>query len=275
VGTLSRTWELTKQSFAVLSADTEILLFPVMSTIAAILAGASFLVPLYQSGALEALHQGAAGTNTYIVLFLWYYVNYFVIIFFNSALVACANIRLSGGDPTVRDGLRIASGRLGRIAAWALVAATVGLILRSLEGRSRRLGRLVISLLGLSWTLITYLIIPVIMLEDRSIFDSISRSTELFRRNWGEQVSGGLGFGLLFFLLAIPGILMGALGFSIHPALGVSLALPYFLILATVAAAVKGIFTVALYRYATQGEVPSAFSTNLVQGAFEGRNPRW
>lgn len=270
MGTLSRTWERTKQSFAVLRADKEILLFPILSAAAAILVGATFLLPLHQTGALEALEQGAATPVNYATLFLWYYADYFVILFFNSALVACANIRLSGGDPTVSDGLRIAAGRLARIALWTLVAATVGLILRALEQRSEKLGRLVISLLGMAWTLTTCFILPVIVFEDRSVRDSIKRSAELFRRNRGEQVVSGFGFGLLFFLMAIPGFVLGVLAAAIHPLAGAIVAIVYFVNLAA-AAAVKGIFTVALYRYATQGQAPGGFSAELVAGAFTAR----
>ena len=273
--TLSRTWELTKQSFAVLRADKEILLFPVMSAIAAILVALTFLTPLYTTGAFQALKQGSGTPTTYVVLFLFYYASYFVIVFFNSALVACANIRLSGGDPTVSDGLRIAAARIGRIAAWTLVAATVGLLLRMLEERAEKLGRLVVGLLGMGWTLITYFIIPVLVFENLSIADSLKRSVQLFRRNWGEEVASGLGFGLLFFLLAIPSVLLAYVGFTIHPFAGLAIFLLYFLTLAAVAAAVKGIFMVALYRYATEGEVPAGFSPSLIQGAFTQKQRRW
>ena len=115
----------------------------------------------------------------------------------------------------------------------------------------------------------------VIIFENRGIFDSIRRSSELFRRNWGEQIAGGFGFGLLFFLLALPGLVLGVLGSGIHPLVGIALAVIYFLVLSAVGAAVKAIFTVALYRYATQGEVPAGFSKHLVQGAFTASTSRW
>jgi hypothetical protein len=272
--TLGRTWDLTKQSFAVLRADKEILLFPVMSAIAAIIVSASFILPLVMTGAFPSEGQEPTA-SFYAWMFVFYYLNYFVIIFFNSAVVACANIRLSGGDPTVGDGLRIASSRIGRIAAWALVASTVGLILRILEDRAGKFGRFVVALIGTAWTLITYFVIPVIVFEDLSIFDSIKRSASLFRQRWGEEVASGFGFGLLFFLLALPGFFLGLLGFLVHPVAGVSLAVLYFLVLAAVASAVKGIFNVALYRYATKGEVPAGFSPDLMQGAFTPRPSRW
>ncbi len=269
--TLERTWDLTKQSFAVLRADKEILLFPVMSAVAAIIVSLSFLLPLFLSGAFQAFESGGAKATAYLTLFAFYYVNYFVIIFFNSALVACANIRLGGGDPTVGDGLRIAGSRIGRIAAWALVAATVGLLLRLLEERFEKLGKFLVSLLGLAWTLITYFIVPVIVFEDLSIMDSIKRSADLFRKQWGTQVVSGFSFGLIFFLLALPGLALGFAGFLIDPRVGLAtlfLMIVYFLVLAVISAALKAIFTVALYRFATQGEVSAAFTQDFVQRAF-------
>ncbi len=113
--------------------------------------------------------------------------------------------------------------------------------------------------------------VPVLVFEDLSVFDSIKRSAEIFRRQWGEQVVSGFSFGLLFFLLALPGILLGLAGMTVHPLAGIAVAVVYFLVLAAVASAVKGIFMVALYRYATQGEVPTGFSPDMVQNAFSPR----
>jgi len=262
VGTVGRTWRLYQQSFSVLSADVEILLFPVMSTISAVVLAAGFFIPLYQDGTLAALKSGAARWDDYATLFVWYYVNYFVVIFFNAAIVGCANIRISGGDPTVGDGLRVAASRIGRIAMWALVAAFVGMILNSLRNRRNKLGSLLGSALGIGWTLVTYLIVPVLVFEDRTIFDSIQRSSELFRKNWGEQVAGSFGFGLLNILLFLPGLGISALVWQFDRVFAVILGAIYLLILAALSSAVKGIFTVALYRYATEGSAPYGFTAD-------------
>ena len=141
MGAMGRSWQLLKQSFAVINADVEVLLFPVMSAISALLVAATFFVPMYKIGALEAMHNGSARWDDYAILFVWYYVNFFVVIFFNSALVACANIRLSGGDPTVGDGLRTAAGRIHRIMAWTLVASTVGSAAAILPESPEQVGR--------------------------------------------------------------------------------------------------------------------------------------
>ena len=270
MGTLGRTWQLYKQSFAVLSADVEILLFPVMSGVAALLVGVSFFLPLYRFGTFAAIAHHTANWDDYATLFAWYYANFFVVIFFNSALVGCANIRLSGGDPTVASGLRIALSRIHRILAWTLVATTVGVLLQSLQNRRSRIGGLIGFTLGLTWTLVTYLIVPVLILEDRGIFDSIYRSADLFRENWGEEVAGSFGFGLLWLLMFIPGLGMGALCWSWDRGAAVVVVVVYALFLAVVSSAVKGVFTVALYRYAAHGDVPAGFSAGLIDSALGG-----
>ena len=267
MGTLGKTWSLYRQSFDVLCADVEIVLFPVMSAISAILVAAGFFFPLYRSGVLESLGRRTAEWETYAVLFAWYYLNYFVIIFFNSALVGCANIRLSGGNPNVRDGLRIAFRHLDRIASWALVSATVGVILDSLRNKGKIIGRLLTAGIGLTWTLITYLIIPVIILEDRTTYDSMQRSAELFRERWGEEVAGSFGFGILTFLLLIPGLAIAWLLFSIDQALAVIVLVWYVIILAAISSAVKGVFTVVLYRYASGMGLPGGFSGRMIDDA--------
>ncbi len=271
MGTLGKTWELYKQSYAVLNADVEIVLFPVMSALSAVLLAAGFLIPFYQNGRLEAVAHRSAGWEDFAYLFAWYYLNYFIIIFFNSALVGCANIRLSGGDPTVRDGFRIAAEHITSIASWALVSATVGVILSTLRDRRSLIGRMLASGLGLAWTLITYLIVPVLILENRGLFESVQRSAELFRKRWGEEVAGSFGFGILNLFLLLPGAVIVLMIFPLDRALAVIIAIWYVAILAAITSAVKGIFTVALYRYAVLGESPNGFSSALLDSALQPR----
>jgi hypothetical protein len=270
VGRIDSAWQLFKESFNVLGADVELLVFPVLSGVSALLLGASFFIPLYQSGALEAVGHHKGTWDNYAVLFAWYYINFFVGIFFNSALMGCANIQLAGGTPSISAGLGIAFSRMGRIAAWALVAATVGLFLHSARDRRNWLLNLLISGLSVAWTLLTYLIVPVLLFEDRGVFDSIRRSEELFRKNWGEQVAGNFGFGMVSFLLTLPAFGIAALCWRWDRLFAIILAAIYMLILATVVSAVKGIFTVALYRYATAGAAPAGFSTDVIDGVLGG-----
>src|SRR5262249_52021876 len=138
-------WELAKQSFNVLRLDKELLLFPLVSGLSCLAVLASFVLPLWNSPYAKVVlneHQIPKPPVAWVFLFAFYLVNYFVIVYFNSALVACAIIRFKGGDPTVGDGFRAATARLPQILAWALVSATVGIVLKVIESRSERVGQI-------------------------------------------------------------------------------------------------------------------------------------
>jgi len=165
---LSNSWELVKASAAVLRSDKELVVFPIVSAIGVLIVTATFAVPLFLAGLFDQMYTDGHGLQPLgmLVAFLFYLVQYFVIFFANTALVGAAMIRLDGGDPTVGDGFRIAMRRAGPILGYALISATVGLILRTIAERAGILGRLVISLIGLAWNLATYLVVPVLAAED-------------------------------------------------------------------------------------------------------------
>ena len=283
MGKISNTWELVKQSFAILREDEELLLLPILSAISCIvvtlslLAGSGlFFLPEIKAAIAE--HGGWHPSNNLIfgAMFVFYLANYFVIIFFNTALVSAAWIRLEGGDPTVRDGLRAAWNRMGVIFQWALVAATVGMILRTIEERSSLIGKLVTGLVGMAWTLATFFVVPVLAFENVGPVEAFKRSAELFRKNWGEQVVGTFSFGLIFFLLALPGIAIPFLGGALAGGTGVTLGtctmIIYFIFLSVVSASTHGIFLAALYRYATKGEVSAGFDQRTFSTAWQPRS---
>lgn len=273
------TWRVMGASWEVLKKDKELLLFPLLSGIACLLVLASFAIPIFATGAHEPLFAGgeegelttAQQVTYYGLLFLFYFCNYFVITFFNSAIVACAVHRLMGGDPTFGDGMRAAASRLPQIAGWALVAATVGLILRIIEDKSEKVGRLVAGLLGMAWTVLTFLVVPVLVVERKGPVAAFKKSAALLKKTWGEQLVGNFGFGMIFFLLALPAIAIVALGFVLGgPVAGfvcLGLAFLYWIALGLVQSALGTIFQAAVYVYAEKGEMPAGFDGELLQGA--------
>lgn len=271
-------WALSRQSFQVLMLDKELLLFPIMSGFSCLLVLASFVLPLWNSQYASVLlndQQVPQDPLAYIILFAFYFVNYFVIIFFNSALMACAIIRLKGGDPTVADGFRAALNRLPLIASWALVSATVGFILKMIESRSERVGQFVSALLGMAWSITTYFVVPVLVVEKKNPIDAMKRSVSILRNTWGESLVANFGIGLIVFLIMLPIVLImiggGAMIASGNAALGgalIAIGIILILLVSLISSAVQSILIATIYLYAAEDEVPDQFDRSLIEHAF-------
>jgi len=267
MGTFSRSWDLIWESFDVIRKDKKLIVFPIVSGLAVLAVAAAYFIPLFQLGLVrQYAEERHVDPTAYAWMFLWYCTNYFVITFLSCALSACAQIRFSGGEPTLGAGMSQAAAKLPNIMIWAVVASTVGLIIRIIEDRSKEAGKIFASLVGVAWAVTTYLMVPVLVFEQAGVFGSIKRSCQLLRKTWGEQVGANIGFGLPFLVLSLPGILLifGAR----HQPVALVIAVFYFLMLGALMSAVKWIFAVALYRYATQGEAPAGFSKVNLNGAF-------
>jgi hypothetical protein len=278
---LSRSWSLVKASASVLRQDKELLLFPLISLGALILVVASFALPVFGMGILDGISGGdqRVSAGLYAVAFLFYFSQYFVIFFFNAALVGAAMMRLDGGSPTFADGLRIATSKVGAIAGYALVAATVGMILRAIQERVGFIGRIIVGLLGASWSIATYLVVPVLVARDVGPIDAVKESTALLRKTWGENVIGQVGlaaaFGFIFLGVVACGVLLVVASLFTHsiPLLVVALVATVLAIgiTALVQSALTGIYAAALYRYATTGESTQGFDSGALKLAFAAK----
>jgi hypothetical protein len=265
---IQRGFRLLGDSWEVLKADRELLVLPVIAFVCFLIVAASFGAGVFAVGGFS---EGGMGPATYVLLAGFYFVAYFIGIFFNAALIGAATIRLEGGDPTIADGLALAYRRVGRIAAWAAISATVGLILRALEERAGILVRIVISLIGAAWSAITFFVVPVLLYEERSAPGAVKRSAEIFKQRWGEEFTGSGSLALGMFLLLVPlGGVVYLLTYLSVPA-AVVVGVVAIGILGAAFAAMNGIFAAALYRYAVKGEVSWGFSGDDLQGAFRRR----
>ena len=274
---LERSWRLVKASAAVLNQDKELLLFPLISVFALMLVVASFALPVFGLGLVGA-RMGDDGLSAamYAVAFLFYFSQYFVIFFFNSALVGAAMIRLDGGNPTFGDGMRIATSRIGAIAGYALIAATVGMILRAIQERVGFIGRIIVAMLGVGWTIATFMVVPVLVTREVGPVDAIKESAQLLKKTWGENVIGQVGMGLVFGLITLAVLLFGVvlvfMAFTTGSAAVIVLSLVLVglavAITALVQSALGGIYAAALYRYATNGETTQGFDNEALRLAF-------
>ena len=271
-----------RASWEVLKQDKELLFFPLLSAIGCVLVLASFAAPILALTDWQAAGESmAAGTAEALSvsdgqvsadqimqmlgLFLFYCCNYFVIIFFNAGLIACAEIRMEGGDPTVGDGLRAAWSRLPAILGWAVLAATVGLVLRMIEERSNMVGKIVAGLLGMAWSITSFLVVPILVIENERPLSALRRSASMLKKTWGEQIIGNFSFGLIFILLALPLALLLFTGIAAQSVALVVVSVIGFIVIALAQSALQGIFQAALYLYMRDGEAPEGFEASALQ----------
>ena len=265
---IGRSFALVRTSWDILMADKKLLAFPVLSGIVTLIVILSFILPLVLVGSFL----NSSGVLFYVLLFAFYVVSYFVVIFFNTALIACVNAKLQGKDMSVGEGLSNSAQHLPAILGWAVLSATVGIVLHALERRSGLLGQIVLSVIGGAWALVTFFVVPVLILEDKGVFASLGESFGLVKKTWGESIVGSASLAIIFVAIGIVGFL-GVLATIFIGNMAVFLiALVLFLILVVILAviysAMQGIFVTALYTYAKTGTVPAAFDRDLIQNAF-------
>jgi hypothetical protein len=247
-----------------------------------LLVTASFAFPLFLTGFFNALIEGEGQSQvlSYLFGFGFYLAQYFVIIFANSALIGAAMIRLRGGDPTVGDGFRIAMKHLGSILGYALISATVGMILRLISEKLDFVGEVISSIFGLAWSLASYLVVPVLVLEDVGPIEAVKRSANLLKKTWGEQIVGNFGMGVIFTLLALMVFLASVpvmvVAISIESVMLIIATVAFFVLtlvfLGLINSTLKGIYVAAVYRYAAEGEASGFFSEEMVRGAFRPKS---
>ena len=282
-GKFARSWALMKASAAVLRADKSLLIFPLLSGLCTLLVAASFLIPVgvmvFGGGHVVQDFQQRMSVGSYALMFGFYLVQYFVIIFFQTALTGVALMHLRGEPTSVGAGFALARAKLPQILGYALIAATVGLLLRMIQERLGLLGRFVIGFIGLAWTVATFLVVPVLVSKDVGPIDAVKHSAELLKRSWGENLIGSGGLGLVFGLLLVLAVVVGAalvvgaamLQSIVAIVLAVVVVVAGLILLALIQSSLQGIYAAALYRYAETGEVSVGFDQALLQQAFRAK----
>jgi hypothetical protein len=261
----------------VLQQDRELLVLPVLSFVVS----AMVLVPLlvvafvYTDGTTTNAAGEESADPAMIVIFVVAALAISVVgVFFNGALVAGAHQRFTGGDPTIGSALDKAARHLPGLIGWALLTATVGLILQALRERAGFLARFVINLVGAAWDVATFLVVPAVIIDDKGTIDGLKRSASLLRQTWGENIAARVGFGLLGLVLVIPGFVIGGLAAAAGGPLliaGILVAVVWIALVVVVMTALNAIFQTALYMYATTGSMPTGFETTDLRQTFGPR----
>jgi hypothetical protein len=276
MGRFQRSWGLAKASWSVLKSEKQLAWLPVLSFLGSVVVLGVFALAVWATVGKETGVNGAEthtmSVASWLLMACAYVAVAFVQVYFLAALCAGANERLRGYDTTLSRAFGVANARLHRILPWAIVSATVSLIIQAIEERFGILGRIIGSLLGAGWAVLTFLTVPIIVFEDVGPVVALKRSGTLLKQTWGENVIAQIGLGAIGMVASIPGIVVVVLGIAAGSALvlvptvvvgGIWLA-----VVAAVMAALSGIYRTALYRYAMDGQIPAAFAGLDLEHAF-------
>lgn len=262
-------WTITKNSFSILKANKQLIIFPILSGISLLL-----LMGIFILGILAAAGWDVAYINTendvlnVAIMFGFYFVNYFIIVFFNMALIHCSKLYFEGEEVSLSIGIKFSASRIGVIVSWAFFAATVGTILKLIQENTGTIGKFITGLLGMVWGITTFFVVPVIAYENLGPIDAFKRSTSLMKEKWGESLSATFSMGLIqvivFILAAIP---LYCIAVYVNLALGFAMGiLSAFLIFAVFSAA-QTIFISSVYHNIT-GNIDTHFDQQLVDSLF-------
>lgn len=275
-------WHLGMNSLEVVRDHPRLLIFPVLSGLAlmsilisfgvgaAAVYGISLNLAEYSDWTRwEGFgNEDVSAIVGYLLAFGFYFISYFIVIFFNVALMHAARAVFGGGQVDIGEALRFAAARRSNILTWTALAATVGTVLQIIEDKVGFLGKIVTGLVGMVWSIMTYFVVPVLAYEDVSPVEAVRRSTALIKQKWGESIGAGFSFSLLV-IAGIVGVIIGAIALFVLrlPVLAILFAFVGILLTIVVHAAAKSVFLAAAYEH-VHGHTPRYYDDNALNHLF-------
>ncbi|RYY54258.1 MAG: hypothetical protein EOO09_15030 [Chitinophagaceae bacterium] len=262
-------WKIAMSSFRVLKEKKELVIFPMISSISILLVFGSFFSALFFSGFFESTESEDFNSwLNYLVMFVFYVLNYFIIVFFNMALVHCTRLYFRGEEVSVAAGIRFSMSRIGAIFSWALFAGTVGLLLRVVQENLGTLGKILIGLIGAVWSIMTFFVVPIIAYENVGPLDAVKRSSQMMKEKWGESLGANFSFGIIQFLAILAtGVLFFMVGYFISPIAGIVLGVLAGFVVFSVVSAAQVVFISAVYHN-VNGDLVKHFDQQMVDNLF-------
>jgi len=266
---LSTGWTITKNSFAILQKNKQLIIFPILSGASLILVMGTFVVGVLAASGWQADYiDTTSRVVTYAIMFGFYFVNYFIIVFFNMALIHCTKLFFDGEEVSVSIGLKFSISRIGYIVSWAIFAATIGTILKIIQENTGALGKIITGLIGIVFSVATFFVVPIIAYENLGPIDAFKRSTQLMKQKWGESLSATFSMGLIqtlvYLLIIIP---FAIIAMYINILLGAGLAIMAAFIVFAVFSAAKTIFVSSVYHNVT-GTIDDHFNQQIIDSLF-------
>ena len=267
---LSNGWQLANISFATINKNKSLLLFPLFSSLSLVVVLASFFGGTFYfvgDEISELMDNDQYGPVLgYGLIFLFYLINFFIIVFFNAALIHCAIKVLDGEETSVGEGLSFAFSRIEKIFAWSLLSATVGTLLQLLQNMGK-IGQFVASLLGIAWSVLTFFVVPILVYQNLGVFESVKLSGRLMKEKWGESIAANVSFGLFHLLGLVLAFVLFYLLSSLSVLAAIIIGVAIVLLVSTIVTAARTIFIAAVYNHVT-GKPAGNFDGDMLDSVF-------
>src|SRR5882672_206199 len=307
---ISNSWTLFKRSLAVIRDCPKLLFFPAMIFIFTLGILLFFLAPValqptghriteeahwsavmdsvFTRESTDAAVKAAPGersghrleltpTGTAIVVVI-YFVSMFLATFFATAFYHEILGALQGSGVSIRGGLGFAMSKLPAILLWSLFAGAIGFLIRMLEERVGLIGKWIVRLIGIGWSVASVFAIPIIVMEEeRNPITILKRSAGTLKKTWGESLTGFIGIQAAGTVV----ILLSLLAFVVVTAVGVALEAPWLILVFGVLwvcglfaffytlGVASNVYRGALYLFAANGEVPGYFDRESMDLAWK------
>ncbi len=281
-GEFKRSWNLTKLTLEVIRQDKELIAFPILAGVFSLLFILAMIFPMLLSFVGQDRMPLFFGMTSFVLIFIIYLGLAFIATFFNVCVVYTAKKRFEGGNATFSETIKFAFTKIHLIFYWSIVSAVVGLILRIINNIAERMGgigeliiRIVNSLLGAAWSMITIFVVPGMVYHGYGPIDAIKNSAKSFKKTWGENLIRMFGFGVMEMIFFVLGVIIGIMLLFTSAVFGpiaiimsVLLVVVYFVAVGVFFALANNIYSTALYVYAEKGKIPKGFTDEVMGKAF-------
>lgn len=262
-------WSLAMSSIKILNKNKRLIIFPILSGLVLIALLSGFATIVLSGTNPKKGDEALSSITVYFILFLFYLASYFVIVFFNMALVYCTNQYFSGKKVSVGKGFHFSLRKVHVILLWSLFSATIGLGLKIIKDNGGSIGKVLTGVAEFAWNIATFLVVPILAYENVGPLEALKRSAGLMSKKWGKGVTASFTFVFIYLLSIIMfAIIAGATEKYISDNASIAILVGGILLTFVVGSTLQNIFVSALYCN-LQGNEHTNFSQNVIDEAFE------
>ncbi len=280
--------QLVKESFNVASSVNGLYFLMICSFFCTLVSLAAFFGFSYlYAGDFESLAQMMDSKQFAGVLiiggFIQFFIFQFLSIFFNVALFGAIRLHFENKPTSFYIAIQFALSKFKLIFSWACVSFVIGnliaYIFKPVGEQFSFFGSIFKGLLGLTWGVATYFVIPMIAFErNKNIKEIIKDSAKLVKEKLPEQIGAKVYISTLYFMFAIVLFITFVIGIfsavitgfsgSILPfiLIGISFSILILgmIILSLITNMTYAVLNVAMYDYAKKGNLPPQFNQPII-----------